>query len=195
MSRNFFQDYLNRLAYSYLKACPKILDVGCGSGEFVKLNRRKIIGMDSNRVTVNQCRRDKLKAVFGQATKLPFASGSFSGLNCSHVIEHLYPSEVYRFLAEAGRVLKPGGILIISSPLFWPGFYNNLSHIKPYPPAALLRYLTEAAPDTTFSWLKYRFKKLALIWRFRPFLSYRLYPLGIYSPFKDGYMLVLKKIR
>lgn len=169
-----------QLSYRYLKHCRRILDVGCGTGEFIKLNSQQISGVDSNRQTVMICRRKGLPVKLGKADRLPFPAASFDGVHSSHMIEHLPPATVHTFLNEAGRVLKPGGILVISTPLLWSGFYDNLTHLKPYPPRALLRYLVEEATDTTFSRLKYRFVFVALWWRRQWFT-------------KTGYTLVVRK--
>jgi ubiquinone/menaquinone biosynthesis C-methylase UbiE len=162
-----------RASFGYLRRCRRILDVGSGTGEFIRLAPRRIIGIDTNRQRQAQVK-------FGSATAIPYPKNSFDGLHCSHVIEHLEPKQVYRFFKEASRVLEPGGILVISSPMLWSGFYDNLTHIKPYPPRAITRYLMETAPDTTYPLIKAKFKLVALRWRYRYFT-------------KTGYTLVLRK--
>jgi predicted SAM-dependent methyltransferase len=54
----------------------------------------------------------------GHATDLSaFATGSVAEIYASHIYEHLdYTSEVDRALAEACRVLKPGGLIRIGVP-------------------------------------------------------------------------------
>lgn len=42
---------------------------------------------------------------------LPFASGSVDAIFSSHVLEHLDREVTERFLAEAHRVLRPGGVI------------------------------------------------------------------------------------
>ncbi len=170
---NYSAHYQDSLAFKYLKSCPKILDVGAGTGRFLKLNPTKITGLDPNPLTKN--------IIKGSATKLPFKASSFNGLHCAHVIEHLNPKEVYTALKEFSRVLKPNGILVIRSPLLWSGFYHNLTHFKPYPPKALTRYLVENAPDTTFPKLKTKYQPVALHYRY-------------HKREKNGYTLVLKKL-
>ena len=52
----------------------------------------------------------------GDARKIPMSDDSVDVLYTSHMAEHLYEEEFRQFLAEAERVLKPGGILRISVP-------------------------------------------------------------------------------
>lgn len=52
-----------------------------------------------------------------RAESLPFSSNTVDVINCSHVIEHLpYPDCSNQFLKECYRVLKPSGVLRISTP-------------------------------------------------------------------------------
>jgi SAM-dependent methyltransferase len=52
------------------------------------------------------------RGVCADATRLPFADGSFDGLISVEAAFH-FPSRA-RFLEEAGRVLRPGGVLTMS---------------------------------------------------------------------------------
>ncbi|MFM7135485.1 MAG: class I SAM-dependent methyltransferase [Planctomycetota bacterium] len=47
---------------------------------------------------------------------LPFPAGSFQAVYAAHVVEHLVPADAARLLAEAGRLLAPGGIVRIVVP-------------------------------------------------------------------------------
>ena len=54
-----------------------------------------------------------MAVVCGDAHALPLATGSATKLLCNQVLEHLdHPAA---FIAEAGRVLKPGGVLVVIS--------------------------------------------------------------------------------
>ncbi|MDZ7587001.1 MAG: class I SAM-dependent methyltransferase, partial [Patescibacteria group bacterium] len=149
-------------------------------GEFIKLNPKQIEGIDNNSATVLACRRQGLRVNHVNALKLPFKDQSFAGVHCSHVIEHLLPKDAYTLLKELARVLKLNGLLVIQTPILWSGFYDNLTHIKPYSSSAIMRYLCQTAPDTTFPRLSVRFKQIALTSRYRNFT-------------KTGYILVLKR--
>ncbi|MBK7072047.1 MAG: class I SAM-dependent methyltransferase [Myxococcales bacterium] len=53
----------------------------------------------------------------GDATRTTWADGAFDAITCLSVIEH--GVDVERFLAEAARLLRPGGVLVISTD-YWP---------------------------------------------------------------------------
>lgn len=47
---------------------------------------------------------------------LPFADGMFDGILCSHVIEHFDCQQGVAIMRECHRILKPGGVLLVSVP-------------------------------------------------------------------------------
>ena len=49
----------------------------------------------------------------GDATATRFEAGTFDAVTCLSVIEHGVP--IPEFLAEAARLLRPGGVLVIST--------------------------------------------------------------------------------
>jgi len=50
------------------------------------------------------------------AARIPFATGTVAAIYSSHMIEHLDRREARMFLAEARRVLRPGGVLRLAVP-------------------------------------------------------------------------------
>ena len=56
--------------------------------------------------------------VFADARGLPFTTGSIQGVIFKDVLEHVRGPE--RVLAEIGRVLEPGGILVLWMPFMYP---------------------------------------------------------------------------
>lgn len=93
-----------------------VLEVGCGRGggsAYVAryLQPRSVLGVDFSESAVEFCRRTHantaLDFVQGDAEALPCEDGSFDAvLNVES--SHCYPS-LPRFVAEAYRVLRPGG--------------------------------------------------------------------------------------
>ena len=200
---NHLQKHLFEKEFSYMKTCRNILDIGCGEGEFLTLSKDKIVGLDNNIDTLRVCRKKGLKVIRGNVTKIPFPDKSFDGVHCSHVIEHLYPEDAYKMLIESGRILKKNGIFVLSTPLFWKGFFEDFTHVKPYYPKAILRYLVNSGAQKTLRNYPYKFTKIALYYRFRPIpiptkfgtlLGGLLYRYKAHTLSKDAYTLVLKKL-
>lgn len=202
INRNYQSEYLFKKEYFYLKTSKSILDIGCGEGNFLTLNPKKIIGLDHNKKSIEICIEKGLQAKLGDVTKIPFQKNSFDGVHCSHVIEHLYPEDAFKMLNEIGRVLKKGGIFVISTPILWEGFYDDFTHIKPYSHKSIERYLCRDGAEKSYGDVKSKYKKIAFYWRYRtiyfPFkvgnlISNYLYTHGVHSYRKDAFTLVLEK--
>ena len=95
----------------------KHLDIGAGRGELIE---RLAAGLPLEsfacdfHVELFQARGIPIEKVDLDRDKLPYAEGEFDLVTCSEVIEHL---ENYRALIrEAHRVLKPGGLLVLTTP-------------------------------------------------------------------------------
>lgn len=55
--------------------------------------------------------------VYYDGKTLPFGEASCDGVLCTQVLEHVPDPEA--LLREIGRVLKPGGTVVLSAPFFW----------------------------------------------------------------------------
>jgi ubiquinone/menaquinone biosynthesis C-methylase UbiE len=109
-----------------------ILDIGCGNARDITPMLQRgatIVGVDLSEGMIAQARRDLEAAGFsgvtlevGDATSLRFADATFDKVVCSEVIEHIPDTD--RAIAEMQRVLKPGGLLVVSTPNrhSWYGF-------------------------------------------------------------------------
>jgi ubiquinone/menaquinone biosynthesis C-methylase UbiE len=82
----------------------RVLDIGCGGG--VLARRLGAIGVDAS---IAQARR--ALGVAAVAERLPFPARSFDAVVSSCAIKH-WP-DVHAGVAEARRVLRPGGALVI----------------------------------------------------------------------------------
>ncbi len=161
------------IAYEYLKNCKNILDLGPGNGEFIEFLKKmgfknKICGYEGNEETVKLLKKKGINCKYGRLPKINFSNVFFDGIHASHILEHLYPEELYETMFEIKRVLKKDGILVISTPLLWEEFYSDLSHIKPYNPDVFIKYLCEDIKSSHPSRKKIgEFKLLKIFYRYR----------------------------
>jgi demethylmenaquinone methyltransferase/2-methoxy-6-polyprenyl-1,4-benzoquinol methylase len=99
-------------------ATPKILDVGCGTGdlslEFSALG--SVVGCDFSyamlrvgRQKLARARRNRVALAAADALALPFADGAFDAVVSAFVLRNLANRQTG--LQEMERVLRPGGIL------------------------------------------------------------------------------------
>ncbi|MBI3103864.1 class I SAM-dependent methyltransferase [Candidatus Daviesbacteria bacterium] len=109
----------------------KILDIGCGNGYYLYLLNNlevkvALTGVDSDDNALKSAREivdnKNIKLLKADATKLPFKDLSFDKVLMSEVIEHIDAEE--KALSEIKRVLKPGGLLVLTTcnidyPFFW----------------------------------------------------------------------------
>lgn len=70
----------------------------------------------------------------GTATELPFDSGSFDTVLMLQTLEHV--EEPLVALSEAYRVLRPNGLLVVTTPFMW-GIHEQPRDFYRYTPYAL----------------------------------------------------------
>jgi len=97
----------------------KILEIGCGPGALCESLHRwyplsEVTGLDrdSNFIGFARSKSPDIEYILGDATSLPFASGSFDVTISNTVAEHIEPST---FFGEQYRVLKEGGVCLVLS--------------------------------------------------------------------------------
>ncbi len=96
-----------------------LLDVGCGTGFLIDLLAKqrpaRYAGLDLSPEMVRMAESKRIKStefLVGSADRLPFPDGCFDIVTCSQSFHHYpYPDKA---MAEALRVLKPGGLYILS---------------------------------------------------------------------------------
>ena len=89
-----------------------VLDVGCGVGHsYRELAPRVTVGVDVDPVPLDGQERETHVA---DMRELPFPDGSFPAVVSIHSLEHVPDPE--RVVAEAARVLEPGGAAVLVTP-------------------------------------------------------------------------------
>jgi SAM-dependent methyltransferase len=109
-------------ALRYLPRSGKIVEAGCGLGQYVVALRQRgydVEGVDwaPETIAVTRASHPDLPIVVGDVARLPVPDGYYAGYLSFGVVEHRLegPDTVLR---EAYRVLCPGGIALISVPCF-----------------------------------------------------------------------------
>ena len=103
------------------KLAPKFpanhLDIGSGHGDLIELMRSQFeVNSSACDYTDSLMKLSDVKVTVANLNNegLPYADESFDLVTCTEVIEHL---EHYRYtLREMHRILKPGGILVLTTP-------------------------------------------------------------------------------
>jgi len=98
----------------------RVLDVGCGTGEYVRLATE--LGFCASGVEPAEAMRKvaieknpSSTIADGVATALPFPSGAFDLVICIEVLRYLHRADNRLALREIRRVLAPGGALFLTS--------------------------------------------------------------------------------
>lgn len=115
---------------------PTILDLGCGTGAVLKelQDWANPIGLDMSELALGYCRERGLrKLVQANGEALPLRDNAVDAIVGLDIFEHIADDRAA--FAEAYRVLKPGGILVLSVPAFrslWGPHDVALMHHRRY---------------------------------------------------------------
>jgi 2-polyprenyl-3-methyl-5-hydroxy-6-metoxy-1,4-benzoquinol methylase len=116
----WYWDYRDKIIFSLINTAHyKVLDVGCGEGLTLErlINRypeKNITGIDVKPENISICRQHNLPVSLGSVYDLKLEEGSVDLCILSEVLEHLDDPELA--MENVGRILKPGGDVIIVYP-------------------------------------------------------------------------------
>ena len=97
----------------------EVLEAGCGEGygaDLIAGVARRVTALDYDEATVAhvRARYPRVQVRHANLTELPLADGSVDVVVNFQVIEHLWDQA--RFVSECARVLRPSGLLMVSTP-------------------------------------------------------------------------------
>lgn len=121
-----------------LRRNAHVLDVGCGDGALagVLVTRLgcRLSGVDNNALAVDYAVKEFAKRGFAgdfqivDGYQYAFEDGTFDAIVCSEVIEHVGEPET--MLREIRRLLKPDGILILTTPIRFTELPLDPMHVQ-----------------------------------------------------------------
>lgn len=168
--QRFWHDTKRWLVRRYLAPGPndRVLDVGCGSGvvaaALADAPVRECVAVDGNPAAIafaaQRFPRPNLRFVSGLVDELDFPAESFDACCCLELIEHIHVEQGRALLATLGRLLRPGGRLLITTPnvhSVWPLLEWTLDR---------LRLVPRLADDQHVAF--YTHTRLARLWRDGP---------------------------
>jgi SAM-dependent methyltransferase len=133
----------------------KVLDLGCGRGEFLGLLRERGVeaaGVDLNGAMIDMCldkgldcRKQDLLEGLAEAP-----DGSLAGVFSSQVVEHLPPAYLRKLVATAYAKLAPGGRIVLETVnpasvfALVQIYFLDMSHKMPVHPLSL-KFLLESS--------------------------------------------------
>lgn len=117
-------EHLHRYAFALLPATGKqVLDIACGEGYGAALlatRAARVTGIDIAPEVIEKAagkyRLPNLRFITGSLTAIPADTAGFDLITCFETIEHISAAEQEMAFSELKRVLKPEGLLIMSSP-------------------------------------------------------------------------------
>ncbi len=155
-----------------LSPAPKtnILDVGCGTGMMVEGlgGYGRVVGIELASEALVYCKRRGIPAVQGTALSLPIRANAGEIITSLDLIEHV--DDDVAALREIHRVLKPGGVVIITVPAFqilWSSHDEVNLHRRRYS----TRQLRTAVEAAGFETIRLTYTNTML---FLPVLAFRL---------------------
>jgi SAM-dependent methyltransferase len=149
------QKAFQRLYVAFFDGCDKVVDLGCGEGNFVELLEEhgiRAIGVDSDPDCYQAARDRGVNVVHQDALKFlrDQEAESVDGIFAAHLVEHLPYEQVIELLRGASRALKPNGVIVLTTPnvrglySHLEMFYLHFGHVTFYHPRLLCFFLEYA---------------------------------------------------
>ncbi len=134
----WFRRHVNAYRFAARLVRGRILDVGCGEGYGAAAlagSGGRVIAFEYDAAAAAHAAvtHPGLSVAVADGCHLPVADGSLESVVAMQVLEHLYCAD--RFVASCRRALRPGGVLVITTPnrrTFSPDGTRNPFHVYEY---------------------------------------------------------------
>ncbi len=164
---------LNWLEKNHFTDPTYYADLGCGTGGFGlaiknKFDMEDVVLVDNNPDALNKISKAACSNVLALDLETDFSLPFHPNLiTCMDVIEHLKEDDL--FLSRLFKILKPGGLLVISTaahPFLYSSWDKKLGHYRRYSKSALVAKLTLAGFKITEAYYGWSFLFPAAPYRF-----------------------------
>lgn len=127
-----------------------VLDVGCGDGSFGRLKPSSAIvvhGVDHDAGAVERAQPHEIAVQADlESGVLPYPDMSFDAVFAKDVLEHLRAP--WLLLATIHRVLRPGGVIVVSVPMEYPRLvWDDYTHVRGFTRGTLRLMLEDVGFD------------------------------------------------
>jgi SAM-dependent methyltransferase len=126
----------------HVPSSGRILDIGSGTAPVSPDMARTVVADLSERAMRNvECESKVVTSITGML----FEPATFDIILCSEVLEHVPEDD--KAVSELRRVLKPGGVLVVTVPYqkrFWAEDDEYVAHVRRYDPGELEQKLQHA---------------------------------------------------
>lgn len=170
-----------------------VLDLAAGYSDFLRsITARRKVAVDTNPALPEMAGPD-VEAIVGDATDLTrFGDGEFTTVFASNFLEHLDHDTIDALLVDIGRVLAPGGRLILVQPNFRLDphrYFDDYTHRTVWTDRSLVDLVNARGLRVVHTEPRF----LPLTMKSRLSFGHRLVPLYLKLPYRPlaGQMLVV----
>lgn len=158
-------EHLHRyyLAMDFVKS-KDVLDIASGEGygcSLMSSSAKSVVGVDIEGDAIEHAiknyKKDNLRFINGDIRSIPLPDDSFDVITCFETIEHI--EEHNQAIKELKRVLKPNGILLISTPDSESGHHLASRGRNPYHPLELNIQEFSSLLSNSFKSVSFLFQK------------------------------------
>ena len=127
-----------RLVLNYVKGGESLIDIGCGTGEFlIQLRDRfdELVGIDVSSPAIDFAEQrirngQNILLRFGELRSFHFPTEHFDVCLCLDVLEHV--RDISGLLKEIYRILRPGAEMIVTVPNWYDMILSGVFKIDPF---------------------------------------------------------------
>lgn len=144
------RDMHPQLAARYYRAfagARSILDLGCGTGAFGQYRPNSdtvVYGVDADPGAIRHAMEfEEAVCIDLEGSALPYPDATFDGVLAKDIFEHV--RDPGRLMAEAERVLKPNGVIVVSVVMAKPArVWADYTHVRGFTRNAAMMLLRDA---------------------------------------------------